>query len=214
MSQKQGLKSNGRAKRLRPTLLSRVWRNISGRRFRSYLVDGHKIEPAFTLDGVDYYCYANLDTAPAGRSFAALAIYNEMDMRCDRTFLEDVTKAIDIILSDPKKINIGLLAQINYNLKDRLNLMIVPHFIFKLASVIYFDKTESPYMYDFEYNDMKIERWKQNPKALDFFLQTPLTTLVPCLNAQKDVSSMFSQMAEQVEKIHTDFLTGILSGKT
>lgn len=194
------------------TLLSRVWKYIFGKRFRTYLLEKkYKVEPAFTLGGVDYYQFANQDEVPTGRQFAALAVYNEMDMRCDREYLQLHCKAMDKLLSDPKKIHIGYIAQINANLKDRLELMVVPDFIYKLASVVFFDDTESPYKYDFDYNAAKIKKWKEAPGTLDFFLQTPLKELVPFLSAQQDVSSTFSQIAEQVAKTHQALLTDILS---
>lgn len=191
-----------------------AWRRIFGQRFRSYLLENkYRIDPAFSLDGVDYYQFANQEEVPTGRGFAALMVYNEMDMRCDREYLELHTKAMDKLLSDPKKISIGYIAQINANLKDRLNLMVVPDFIYKLASVVFFDDTESPYKYDLDYNTAKIEKWKQVPGTLDFFLRTPLKDLVPFLKAQADVSSTFSILAEQVAETHHRLLTDILSEK-
>ncbi len=212
MSQNRDLKSKRTATQLKPTRLSRVWRHICGRPFRSYLLENkYLVEPAFTLGSIDYYQFKDQEDVPTGRQFAALMVYNEMDMRCDREYLELHCRAVDKLLSDPKKIQIGYIAQINANLKDRLNLMIIPDFIYKLASVVFFDKTESPYKYDFDYNEKKIAKWKQDPGALDFFLQTPLRKLVPFLEAQADVSSMFSEVAEQVARTHQELLTNILS---
>lgn len=148
---------------------------------------------------------------PTGRQFAALMIYNEMDMRVTREYLELHTKAFDKVVSDPKKIHLGYLIQMNENLKDRLNLMVTPDFIYKLASVVFFDGSESPYRYDLDYNAKKIERWKQDGATLDFFLRTPLKTLVPFLAAQEGVSDIYSAIAEQVEGIHHRLLTDILS---
>lgn len=201
------------AARSKRTVLSRVWRATFGRPFRSYLLENkYKVEPAFTLGGVDYFQFANQDEVPTGRQFAALAVYNEMDMRVDREYLLLHTKAFDKVLSG-SKIEIKYLIQMNENLKDRLDLMVVPDFIYKLASVVFFDESESPYKYDFEYNEKKIKKWKEAPGTLDFFLQTPLKDLVPFLTAQADVSSTFSQVAEQVAKTHHQLLTDILSGE-
>lgn len=202
------------AQQLKRTVLSRIWRATFGRPFRSYLLENkYRVEPAFTLGGVDYYQFVNQDEVPTGRQFAALAIYNEMDMRCDREYLELHCKAMEKLLSDPKKIHVGYIAQIHANLKDRLELMVVPDFIYKLASVVFFDDSESPYKYDFEYNEKKIKKWKEDSGTLDFFLQTPLKDLVPFLAAQQDVSSTFSQIAEQVAKTHQALLIDILSAE-
>lgn len=191
-----------------------ILKRIFGKPFRSYLLENkYKVEPAFELQGVKYFQFSNQDEVPTGRQFAALAIYNEMDMRCDRQFLLDFTAAMDVILNDPKKINIGIIAQLNYNLKDRLGLMVAPDFIFKLASVVFFDESESPYSYDYDYNQTKIKKWKADGDTLDFFLQTPLINLVPFLKSQENVSSIFSQMAEKVGEIHQNLITEILLEK-
>lgn len=214
MSLKQGSKLNGMATQLKPTLLLRIWKATFGTRFRSYLLENkYRIDPAFSLGGIDYYQFTNQEEVPTGRQFAALMVYNEMDMRCDREYLELHTRAMDKLLNDPKKISIGYIAQINSNLKDRLNLMVVPDFIYKLASVVFFDATESPYKYDLDYNTAKIKKWKEAPGVLDFFLQTPLKDLVPFLKAQAGVSSTFSILAEQVAETHHRLLTDILSEK-
>lgn len=202
------------ATQLKPTLLLRIWKATFGQRFRSYLLENkYRVDPAFSLGGVDYYQFTNQEEVPTGRQFAALMVYNEMDMRCDREYLELHTRAMDKLLNDPKKISIGYIAQINANLKDRLNLMVVPDFIYKLASVVFFDASESPYKYDLDYNNLKIKKWKEAPGTLDFFLRTPLKDLVPFLKAQADVSSTFSILAEQVAETHHRLLTDILSEK-
>jgi len=189
-----------------------LWKRIFKKPFRSYLLENqYKVEPAFELGGIRYFQFANQEDVPAGRQFAALAIYNEMDMRVDKEYLQLHIKAVDKLLSDPKKIHIGYLAQVHANLKDRMELMVTPDFIYKLASVVFFDESESPYSYDYDYNKKKIELWKQDKGTLDFFFQTPLKDLVPFLSAQEGVSSIFSQVAEQVEQIHHKLLTDILS---
>lgn len=199
---------------LKTTRLYRIWRYIFFKPFRGYLLENkYRIEPAFELHGKKYFQFVNQEEAPTGRQMAALAIYNEMDMRCSRDYLELHTKAMDKILSDPKKININWIVQLNANLKDRLELMVVPDFIYKLASVVFFDETESPYTYDYEYNVKKIKVWKKDARTLDFFLQTPLVNLAPFLKAQKDVSNIFSQIAEQVAGIHHKLLSDILLEK-
>lgn len=214
MSLTQNFGLNGTAQQSNHTPHLTLWKRIFGQRFRSYLLENkYRIDPAFSLAGVDYYQFTNQEEVPTGRQFAALMVYNEMDMRCDREYLELHTRAMDKLLSDPKKISIGYIAQINANLKDRLSLMVIPDFIYKLASVVFFDNTESPYKYDLDYNQKKIAKWKEAPGTLDFFLQTPLKDLVPFLKAQADVSSTFSLLAEQVAETHHRLLTDILSEK-
>lgn len=157
--------------------------------------------------------FSDQTEVPTGRQFAALMVYNEMEMRCDREYLELHCKAMDKLLSDPKKIQIGYIAQINVNLKERLGLMVTPEFIYKLASIVFFDETESPYRYDDKHNELKIKRWKEEGATLDFFLKTPLVSLIPSLKSQKKVSPIYLGIAEAVAETHHKHLTAILSEK-
>jgi hypothetical protein len=199
-------------RRLKAIHLWKALKSIFRRPFRTYLLENkYRVVPAFELHGKRYFMFADQTEVPTGRQFAALMVYNEMEMRCTREYLTLHVKAMDKLLSDPKKIHIGYIAQINANLKDRLDLMVVPDFIYKLASVVYFDESESPYKYELEYNEAKIKEWKKDISTLDFFLRTPLRDLVPFLKSQQDVSPIYSVIAEQVSEIHHKLLTGILS---
>jgi hypothetical protein len=103
------------------------------------------------------------------------------------------------------------IAQLNLNLKERLELMPLPDFVYKLASVIFFDNTESPYSYSFEYNKKKIEEWKKSGDTLDFFLSRLSSELIPSLRSATGNSNTFFQVAEQVAGIHLTDLTKMLS---
>lgn len=182
------------------------------KKFKSRLLDGrYKIIEAFTLGGTKYFMFDQTTEVPTGRMLAAMAIYSEMEMRCDREYLDLHTRAMEKLLSDPRKINVMYIAQLNLNLKERLELMPLPDFVYKLASVIFFDETESPYNYNFEYNKGKIEQWKKSPETLDFFLSRLASELVPSLKPANGNSRTFFQIAEQVDAIHRTAATKILS---
>lgn len=195
----------------------RIWKSLKAifrPPFRSYLIDNkYRVIPAFECDGEQFYMFDSQMEVPAGRQFATLAFYAEMDCRMDREYWELHYKAMEKLLNDPKKIKVGVIAQINAALKERLELMAPPHFIYKLASVVFFTKDESPYNYDYEYNKKKIERWKTNGATLDFFLKTPFGDLIPSLRSQENVSPIFTGIAETVALTHREYLTGILSVK-
>lgn len=201
-------------KTARPSKVIRILKalkSIFKRPFRSYLLENkYRIIPAFELHGKRYFMFAELQECPMGRHDSAMTIFLELEMRMDKEYIEMHTKAVDKILSNPKKIDIGLLAQLNYNMKDRIGLMVTPHFIYKLASVVYFDESESPYMYDFEYNEKKIAAWKEDGRTLDFFLRTPLLDMIPFIKPQQNVSETYLAVAEMVEKTHRKLLTDIL----
>jgi hypothetical protein len=188
------------------------WRRIFRKRFRSRLLDNkYKIIEAFQLGGTTYYMFDQAAEVPTGRMLAALAVYTELEMKVDKEYLELHTKAMEKLLSDPKKINVMYIAQLNLNLKERLELMPLPDFVFKLASVIFFDETESPYSYSFDYNKKKIEEWKKSGDTLDFFLSRLSKELIPSLRPASGSSRTFFQVAERVAGIHLTDLTKILS---
>jgi hypothetical protein len=168
---------------------------------------------AFRHKGKAYYHFPDSFKIPAGRTLCALAIYEELRMRCSREYLEKHTRAMEIILSDPKKINIQAIAVMNKNLQERLSLVPFPDHIYKLASVTFFDETESPFSYDFAYNSKKIEEWKKDPALLDFFLQTQFSELIPFSSTQSDNAKMYFQVADQIDQYHQQTLQEQLSNK-
>lgn len=177
------------------------------------LENKHRVSEAFKLDGITYYMFDNSFEIPSGRGLCALTIYEEFDQRCTKEYLKAHVRATELILSDPKKININLLAVINRNLKERLELAVFPDHIYKLASVIFFDDTESPFSYDFQYNNKKIEKWKAAGGTLDFFMKTPLKDLIPSLRLQGPNAQTFFQVADEIDKLHRSDLQEILSSK-
>lgn len=189
-------------------------RRIFRKSFRSYLLENkYRVVPAFQCGGEQYFMFDSQMEVPTGRQFAALTIYAEMECRMDREFMVAFSDGLDKILDDPKKIKITAIAQMNIFLKERLSLMVPNEFIYKLASVVFFTKNESPYLYDFEFNKRKIQRWKEDGATLDFFLKTPLVELIPSLKSQGGVSQTYSGMTDQIIKTHQEFLTDLLSEK-
>lgn len=171
----------------------------------------YKVEDVFTLGGKTYRQFTDAANTPTGRALAALTIYEEFNMRVTREYLELHCKAVDSILSDPKKINISTLAILHRNLKERLNMALFPEHVYKLASVVFFDDSESPYNYDYQYNNLKIEEWKAAGGTLDFFLKTPLKELIPSLQLPEENVENFFRVAGLVDELHKADLQEVLS---
>lgn len=189
-------------------------RKIFKRKLKSHLLDDRfTVEPAFTHDGVTYYHFPDQFRVPAGRQFQALTYYEELQMRVDKGYLEEFVKAGKKIFSDPKKINIPDLVKMFTFLEERMKLMPMPDYIYRLASVIYFDETESPYDYDFVYNQKKIEKWKEAGDVLDFFLQTPLGDLIRSWGFADANSKMYFPILKKADQIHRSHLSEVLSEK-
>lgn len=177
-----------------------------------FIKDGkYKIIEAFKAGGITYYMFDNVFEIPSGRGFTALTYYDELSMRCSREYLIKHCRAIDILLSDPKKIDIGTIAIIHRNLKDRIELLPIPEHIYKLASVMFFDDNESPFAYDFAYNQKKIAMWKSQEGLLDFFMKTELQNLMPSLQYQGTDTQIFSDITEQIDRMHQQTISEVLS---
>jgi hypothetical protein len=190
-------------------------KRLFNRKLKPYLIaDKYRVVPAFSVGGEDYWYFDNTFDVPTGRMQAAMAIYQEMEMRCDAEYLKLHCKAMEKILSDPKKISIQFIAQLNINLKERVELSVPPEsYVYKLASVIFFDKSESMYSYDFDYNAKKIAKWKEAGATLGFFLNTPIAELVPSLKLPERDAQIYSQVSEMISETHRRHLTDILSEK-
>jgi hypothetical protein len=150
---------------------------------KALLIDNtFRIVPAFELKGETYYMHEDPLNTATGRGLTAMMFMEELVMRCSANFLQLHVEACDKIFSDPQRINVPMLMRLHSNLKERLELTVAfPEHVYKMASVVFFTKEESPYQYDGKYNEKKIADWKAAPGMYDFFLQTPLKDLMPFL---------------------------------
>lgn len=163
----------------------------------------HTIEFAFRSGGVDYYQFADVFSLPYERGLMAVAVYNELDMRCSRDYLLLHTEAMTELLNS-KEINIYRINELNEQMKQRLNLVTDVELLYKLASVVFFDKNENPARYEGEYAEKKIERWRKDKSLTDFFLQKPLRELIPFLeNVNLDLD-MYSVVNKELNEIHLE----------
>jgi hypothetical protein len=178
------------------------------------LEDKYRLVEAFRIGGTRYWMFDSQFDAPTGRQLAALAVYREMEMRCDREYLKKHCEAMDRVLSDKTKISLQYIVRLNANMQERLEMMPLPDYVYKLASVVFFDETESPYSYDYEYADKKIAKWKEAGGTLDFFMRTPLRDLMPSSIIPEGSSGIYTEIARRIDRTHRQLLTDILSEKT
>jgi len=191
----------------------RLFFNLFKRKPKSYLLDDkYEIVPAFTWKGETYYMHRDPLTIQAGRGLNAMVFMEELMMRCDIRYLEDYTKAVDEIFSNPQKIDISKLVKLNMHLKERIHfLAAIPDHVYKMASVVFFTKHESPFRYDFKEGQRKIKEWKETPGMYDFFLQTPLKTLIPSLALPEQDSSSYLDLQERISELHLKELHQVFS---
>lgn len=181
---------------------------------KDYFKDAkHIISYAFTIGDRHYFRFDDPLNTPYDRALKTLVYYKELDMNCDRTFLKAHTEAFDNALSK-SSITIDTLIdlkQLNDQLKARLELPKEPELMYKLASVVFFDQSENPYVYEFKYGVNKIKAWKRDTTMEDFFLQKPLLELIPYLQFAGENLEQFSAMTEKVNQQHLDKILPMLS---
>jgi len=174
----------------------------------------HRIVEAFTINGIKYFKFdTDIGNMPYQRGLEALVFYEQVRMRCTREYLDQVVEAIDKILHQPK-IDVFKIHQINVHLKERLTWVIETDSIYNLASVVFFDSTESPYHYDHDYNKKKIANWKKHASEThDFFLQKPLIDFIPFLRGSNENLQTYLAVVEQMNQAHIKYLSAINSIK-
>lgn len=189
-------------------LIKKIWRKFN--QPKPYLVENFTIVPAFELDGEVYYMHQDPLNISCGRGLAAMVALEELLMRCDSEYLKLHIAAVEKLMSQ-NRINILQFSKLHNHLKERVNLLVaVPEHIYKLASIVFFTKEESPFAYDVAFNQNKLEKWKQNPDMHDFFLQTPLKTLLPFLEFQEN-SRNYTEVIQAINNHHKSFLQEVLS---
>lgn len=171
----------------------------------------YRIEYAFTCGGTKYYRFADITNLPYERGLMAYNVYNEVGMNCSRDFLVKYADAIDKILHE-QKIDVFRIEKLNSILKQRLTMPTDTDLLYKLSSVVFFDKSENPNVYEPEYAAKKIAKWRKDKGVHDFFTQTPLLELMPSsANVDTDLDT-YSAICEELNKIHSECIR--LSGST
>ena len=167
----------------------------------------HRVKEAFVHEGVQYYQFDDVYNMPCDRAFAAMDYYEELRQRTTREYLKAHIEAVDTVLK-ASKINIYRLNELNQFLRERVEFIVDTDIILKLASVMYFDKSENPYKYDMKYGQEKIQKWKDCP---GFFLETPIRELLPWEDiSQSDLKNLETTIKE-VKKHQTSKVSSLLS---
>lgn len=165
----------------------------------------YRIEYAFTCGGTKYYRFADITNLPYERGLMALVAYNEVEMRCSREFLVKYQGAVDKLLHE-QRIDIFKIQQLNEILRQRLQMPTDVDLLYKLASICFFDKSENPAVYEPEYAQKKIAKWRKDKGVRDFFMQTPLLELMPFLGSVDTDLDTFSAIQKEIDAIHSQAL--------
>lgn len=189
----------------------RWWRKLFGK--TKFPGIDYQVKYAFTVGGIDYYEMDDLMNQPCERAVTCLTFYSEFNQRVDRDylikFIEAMKKSLEMVPGQPVKIPdaVNLLR----NLEDRLEFIIDTDLAYKLASVVFFDKSENPAVYDFKYNQKKIEFWKKEATAKQFFFMLPLQRLIPFLKNYEENLDTYMKVTDIVKSQHLKNISQILS---
>lgn len=156
------------------------------------------IKWAFNCGGIDYYAFVDPFTIPYQRGLVSIAIYEQFNMRVTREHLKTTLTAIkECVNSKDGEIRLSDLIGIVNDLEARLDWVVELDTTYKLASIVYFDKTEDPMGYNETYNYNKIKHWKQFG-VRDFFLRLPLKDLIPFIGiSEKDMETYLKKVQKE-----------------
>lgn len=162
------------------------------------------IEYAFTSGGTDYYRFNDLFNMPWKRGLEYSHSFEELQMRCDKEYLLAHSKMVNDLFSG-EKFSMEEAMKIkaaNDQLRQRLNWIVVPEHAYKLASIVFFDASENPEVYDLKYNQEKIEKWKENDDVEAFFLRQPIRQLFPFLEKLEGNFPTYSRIISKADQGH------------
>lgn len=163
------------------------------------------IKVAFVSNGTTYYMFEDIFSMPCQRALEATTFYEEMKSRISSEYLGEYIDAMTNALSIPE-INLNRIVLLVNTLKERNDLIVDSDIVFKLASVMYFDKNESPYKFDMKYNHLKIKRWKANNDVAAFFLSTPIKSFLPFTNILEKDLRTYLKTAEAIKTAHLELM--------
>lgn len=183
--------------------MNNILRNLFKR--NHYPATEYQTEYAFTCGGVDYYKLTDFNNMPALRGMKTLVFYEELSCKCSPEYLTMHTEAIDNLLTNPQKIDLFAIKKLNDQLKQRLTIAVDLEAVYKIASIVFFDKQENITDYDYGYNAKKIAQWKKEG-ADAFFLLKPIRALVPVLQHIDENLQNYSHVQQELNALHLDNL--------
>jgi hypothetical protein len=94
-------------------------------------------------------------------------------------------------------INIGKVAVLVQEIQNRASILPDPKIYMRLASIVYFDETESLDGYEYAHNDKKIKDWEEEGD-LGFFLREPMKSLLPQeIQSEDGFQAYFQKLTER-----------------
>lgn len=129
---------------------------------------GKGMEIAFVCNsGLDiYYKYLNEGELPLSRHLASETALREYELRMTRSYL---TEQFGLMRADANSGELVTLFSRIDEIQKRMDDAAPDEILLKISAAYFFERNE-PQFYDATRAKKKIEKWKKDPQALDFFL--------------------------------------------
>lgn len=155
------------------------------------------VEFVFECECVKYYRFTNELNLPTERAFTAMDVYNELEMKVDSQFLHSHCEAIKTAVNKGKLTDIALLNEVLFRKMESITNV---DLLYKLATVLYFSENENPNVYDSTIAENKMKSWKRQKDIDSFFLQLPISDLLPSFNTY-DLNLQLYTMLQRKEML-------------
>lgn len=171
--------------------------------------EGYTITYKFTSGDIDYFAITDAFNISSHRGLSGMQVYDEWESRMTNATLKTFIQAMKEELDAPDgTVKLSKIAQYILFMEERLTWPIpTSELFYKMASVLVFDQSESPWYYDAKYCDVhKIPHWKA--KGVDtFFLSQQLKTFLPLPNIAPDVLTQLQKIVDKAAKINSPYST-------
>lgn len=171
----------------------------------------HVISPTFVVNGKQHWQLHDTFNAPCQRMMSAVNVLDEWQKRMTHEMNREFVNAMKAALNNPKGIVVSDLAVLINNMGERLEWVLpTEDIMIKMASVIHFDESESPYDYDDKYNnEVKIPAWKK-AGVNTFFLCEHLKKPMSLPDISQDVLVGAMKVIAEMDLMHKNKLKKVL----
>ena len=197
-------------------MIKRLYHNIKAY-FERKPESKEPIEKVFSINGTGYYQFKDISKMKCQRALTVNDFYNELTMGATRDFLLLHCEAVDKILTNNTKIDLGSLFKLNQQLQERLEMIYETDIIYKIASVVFFTKDENPLDYDDLLGREKIALFKEQDKEdkeMGFFFGTLFKILIGSTGMSDKDLQIYMEVGSQITKEHLKTISTISSNKS
>lgn len=138
------------------------------------------VEPAFKCGSIQYYRMKEEIIMPYGRYKEFSIFLSEVDLRMTKRTLTGFLDKLEDVLNGTKGngVILGDAFKVIWSMRSRLTLDFEPETARKLATVVYFDESESLIEYDPEHGQKKLKIWDKCGGDAFFLLTKPMDELL------------------------------------